>query len=35
MAEERIVGIEKIEKVLFSDNLREEIVDKNIDFEEK
>jgi len=35
MAKERIVGIGKIEQLLFSGNIRDEIVDRNIDFEEK
>jgi len=35
MAKERLVGMEKIEKLLFSGNLRDEIVDKNVEFAEK
>ena len=35
MVKETIVGIEEIEKRLFNRNLRNEIVDKNIDLAKK
>ncbi len=35
MVKETIIGIEEIEKRLFNKNLRNEIVDKNIEFKEK
>jgi len=35
MATERLVGMDKIEKILFSDNIRDEIVDRNMEFKGK
>ena len=35
MAKERLVGMEQIEKMLFGRNIRDEIVDRNVEFEDK
>lgn len=35
MAKERLVGMDEIERRLFGANIRDEIVDRNIDFEDK
>ena len=35
MAREIIVGIDEIERRLFAKGMRDEMVDKNIDFEDK
>jgi len=35
MTKKTIMGIEELEKKVFDKNLRDEIVDRNIDFQEK